>query len=169
MKKLLFTLFTLLVFTNGFSQILDPVKWKSKTEKISENEFNLVLEGKIDAGWHLYSQFTPEGGPIPLEIKYTESSGNYELVGKTKESKTKKEFNPVFEVDEIFFESKVVLTQKIKILNSKVSSIKVVIDYQTCKEVCINQNKKFVFEIPKIIELNLLLLIYKRFNLNEYD
>jgi len=152
MKKLLFTLIALLVFTDGFSQILDPVKWKSRTEKISENEFNLVLEGKIDAGWHLYSQFTPEGGPIPLEIQYTESSGNYELVGKTKESKTKKEFNPVFEVDEIFFENKVVLTQKIKILNSKVSSIKVVIDYQTCKEVCINQNKKFVFEIPKIIE-----------------
>jgi thiol:disulfide interchange protein DsbD len=123
MKKLLFTLFTFLVFTNGFSQILDPVKWKSKTEKISENEFNLVLEGKIDVGWHLYSQFTPEGGPIPLEIQYADSAGNYELVGKTKESKTKKEFNPVFEVDEIFFESKVVLTQKVKVLNSKLTSI----------------------------------------------
>ena len=152
MKKLLFILIAFLVFSNGFSQILDPVKWKFKTEKISKNEFNLILEGKIDAGWHLYSQFTPEGGPIPLEIQYTESVGNYELVGKTKESKTKKEFNPVFEVDEIFFESKVLLTQKVKILNSKIRSIKVVIDYQTCKEVCINQNKKFVFEIPKIIE-----------------
>ena len=150
MKKILFTLSALLIFTNGFSQILDPVKWKSKTEKISETEFNLILEGKIDAGWHLYSQFTPDGGPIPLEIQYSESAGNYVLVGKTKESKTKKEFNTVFEVDEIFFENKVVLTQKVKILNSKVSSIKVVIDYQTCKEVCINQNKKFVFEIPKI-------------------
>ena len=152
MKKLLFTLFAFLVFTNSFSQILDPVKWKSKTEKISKTEFNLILEGKIDAGWHLYSQFTPDGGPIPLEIHYAESVGNYELVGKTKESKTKKEFNTVFEVDEIFFEHKVVLTQKVKILNSKVSTIKVVIDYQTCKEVCINQNKKFVFEIPKITE-----------------
>jgi thiol:disulfide interchange protein DsbD len=150
MKKILFTLLALLIFTNGISQILDPVKWKSKTEKISETEFNLILEGKIDAGWHLYSQFTPDGGPIPLEIQYSESAGNYVLVGKTKESKTKKEFNTVFEVDEIFFENKVVLTQKVKILNSKVSSIKVVIDYQTCKEVCINQNKKFVFEIPKI-------------------
>ena len=152
MKKILFTLLALLIFTNGFSQILDPVKWKSKTEKISETEFNLILEGKIDAGWHLYSQFTPDGGPIPLGIQYSESAGNYVLVGKTKESKTKKEFNSVFEVDEIFFENKVVLTQKVKILNSKVSSIKVVIDYQTCKEVCINQNKKFVFEIPKITE-----------------
>jgi thiol:disulfide interchange protein DsbD len=152
MKKFLFTLLAILIFTNGFSQILDPVKWKSKTEKISETEFNLILEGKIDAGWHLYSQFTPDGGPIPLGIQYEESAGNYQLVGKTKESKTKKEFNTVFEVDEIFFENKVVLTQKINILNSKIKSIKVVIDYQTCKEVCINQNKKFVFEIPKVKE-----------------
>jgi thiol:disulfide interchange protein len=155
MKKLLFTLLALLIFTNGFSQILDPVKWKSKTEKISETEFNLILEGKIDAGWHLYSQFTPDGGPIPLGIQYEESAGNYQLVGKTKESKTKKEFNTVFEVDEIFFENKVVLTQKVKIINSKIKSIKVVIDYQTCKEVCINLNKKFVFEIPKIIETSI--------------
>jgi thiol:disulfide interchange protein DsbD len=152
MKKLLFTLLALLIFTNGFSQILDPVKWKSKTEKITETEFNLILEGKIDAGWHLYSQFTPDGGPIPLGIQYEESAGNYQLVGKTKESKTKKEFNTVFEVDEILFENKVVLTQKVKIINSKIKSIKVVIDYQTCKEVCINLNKKFVFEIPKITE-----------------
>ena len=155
MKKLLFTLLALLIFTNGFSQILDPVKWKSKTEKISETEFNLILEGKIDAGWHLYSQFTPDGGPIPLGIQYEESAGNYQLVGKTKESKTKKEFNTVFEVDEIFFENKVVLTQKVKIINSKIKSIKVVIDYQTFKEGCINLNKKFVFEIPKITETSI--------------
>lgn len=45
-----------------------------------------------------------------------------------------------------------VLSQKVKIINSKIKSIKVVIDYQTCKEVCINLNKKFVFEIPKISE-----------------
>ncbi|CAN1495622.1 COG4232 Thiol,disulfide interchange protein [Flavobacteriaceae bacterium] len=150
MKKLLFLLFAFLVYTNGIAQILDPVKWKSKTEKISETEFNLVLEGTIESGWHVYSQFTPDGGPIPLELKYAESAGNYELVGKTKESKTRKEYNPVFEVDEIFFEKKVVLTQKVKIVNSKTRSIKLKIDYQACKEVCINLNKDFQFEIPVI-------------------
>ncbi|MEY3498989.1 MAG: hypothetical protein RL308_658 [Bacteroidota bacterium] len=152
MKKILFLLFTFLVYTNGISQILDPVKWKSKTEKVTETEFNLILEGTIENGWHLYSQFTPDGGPIPLEVKFIESAGNYNLLGKTKESKTKKEFNPVFEVDEIFFEKKVILTQKVKILNSKIKSIKLKIDYQTCKESCINSNKDFQFEIPKSIE-----------------
>ena len=150
MKKLIFLLFAFLVYTNGIGQILNPVKWKSKTEKISETEFNLVLEGTIDNGWHIYSQFTPDGGPIPLELKFAESAGNYELVGKTKESKTRKEYNPVFEVDEIFFEKKVVLNQKVKIVNSKTRSIKLKIDYQACKEVCINLNKNFKFEIPVI-------------------
>lgn len=150
MKKILFLLFTLLVYINGISQILDPVKWKSKTEKVSETEFNLILEGTIENGWHLYSQFTPDGGPIPLEIKFIESAGNYDLLGKTKESKTKKEFNTVFEVDEIYFEKKVILTQKVKILNSNIRRIKLKIDYQTCKEVCINLNKDFQFEIPEI-------------------
>ena len=152
MKNLLFKLLFFLVFTNGFSQILDPVKWKFNTEKISETEFNLVLEGTIDSGWHVYSQFTPDGGPIPFELKFAESVGNYELVGKTKESKTRKEYNPVFEVDEVFFENKIVLTQKVKIVNSKTRNIKLKIDYQACKEVCINLNKKFIFKISSITE-----------------
>ncbi len=160
MKKLLFLLFTFLVYTNGIAQILDPVKWKSKIEKISETEFNLVLEGTIDKGWHLYSQFTPDGGPISLELKFAESAGNYELVGKTKESKTRKEYNSIFEVDEIFFEKKVVLTQKVKIVNSKTRSIKLKIDYQACKEVCINLNKDFQFEIP-VIASNAILPVKK--------
>lgn len=152
MKKIFFLTISLLVYSTGISQILNPVKWKSKIEKISETEFNLVLEGIIENGWHVYSQFTPDGGPLPLELKFAESVGNFELIGKTKESKTRKEYNPVFEVDEIFFEKKVVLTQKVKILNTNVQEIKLKIDFQACKEVCINLNKNFEFKIPKITE-----------------
>ncbi|HOD10495.1 MAG TPA: cytochrome C biogenesis protein, partial [Flavobacterium sp.] len=65
MKKLLFSIFTFLAFANGFSQIINPVKWTSKVEKLSDTEFNLVMEAKIDDEWHVYSQFTPADGPIP--------------------------------------------------------------------------------------------------------
>jgi len=37
----------------------------------------------------LYSQFTPEGGSLPMEIKYKNQKGNFELVGKAKEYNTK--------------------------------------------------------------------------------
>ena len=150
MKKLLFSIFTFLAFANGFAQIINPVKWTSKVEKLSETEFNLVMEGKIEDEWHVYSQFTPADGPIPAEFKFKDAKGNFELIGKTKESPYKKQYNDIFEVDEYYFEKKVTFTQKVKIINPKLTSIKASIDYQVCKEVCINQDYTFTFTLPKI-------------------
>jgi thiol:disulfide interchange protein DsbD len=150
MKKLLILL-TFLAFANSFSQIVTPVKWKTKTEKISETEFHLIFEGTIDKDWHVYSQFTPDGGPLPIELKYLNQEGNYNLIGKTKESKSKKEFNDTFGVDEIYFEKKVVLTQNVKITYASLSTIEAEIDYQVCKTSCINDHKKFKFIIPKTV------------------
>ena len=148
MNKIVLTLLLFLAFANGNSQIVKPVKWTSKVEKISDTEFNLVMEGKIDDEWHVYSQFTPADGPLPAEFKFEDAKGNYELVGKTKESPYKKQYNDVFEVDEYYFEHKVIFTQKVKILNAKLTSIKAKIDYQVCKQACINDKMQFTFAIP---------------------
>ncbi len=150
MKKIVFLLVAFFAFVTANSQVLDPVKWKSKTEKISETEYNLVLEATIDSGWHLYSQFTPDGGPIPLSFAFAPAKGVYELVGKTKESTYKKHFNDVFGVDEFFFEKKAKFIQKVTIGSAEGATIKAEIDYQVCKEVCINLNKSFQFVIPAV-------------------
>jgi thiol:disulfide interchange protein DsbD len=148
MKKLLFFLFSFLALANVNAQIVKPVKWSTKVEKLSDSEFNLVMEGKIDEGWHVYSQFTPADGPLPAEFEFKESKGNYELLGKVKESTYKKQYNEIFEVDEYYFEKKVTFTQKVKILNAKLTSIKAKIDYQVCKQACINDNASFKFDLP---------------------
>jgi thiol:disulfide interchange protein len=150
MRKAIFFLLTFLAFANLNAQIVNPVKWTTKVEKISANEFNLVMQGIIEDGWHVYSQYTPENGPLPAEFKFENAKGNYELVGKTKESPYKKQYNDVFEVDEYYFEKKVTFTQKVKIINSKTTSIKASIDYQVCKDVCINQDNAFTFQLSKI-------------------
>ena len=131
----------------GFSQVLTPVKWSNRTEKISATEFNLIFEANIEADWHVYSQFTPEDGPLPLELNFKNQKGNYELVGTAIESKTERKFNDVFGVDEVYFAKKLKLQQKIKIINTSLSKIDVNVSYQVCKEVCINDNKNFVFKI----------------------
>jgi thiol:disulfide interchange protein DsbD len=146
--KLFFLLLSLLTVASVNAQILNPVKWNHRVEKIAETEFNLVLEGTIEEGWHLYSQFTPEGGPLPLELKFDVNKANYSLIGKAVESKTKREFNTIFEVDEVFFEKKIKIIQKVKITNPKLAQINLEIDYQVCKDACINSNKKFQFLIP---------------------
>ncbi|MEO0045096.1 MAG: Thiol:disulfide interchange protein DsbD [Bacteroidota bacterium] len=149
MKKVLFFLLSFLAFANLNAQIVNPVKWSSKVEKISDTEFNLVMEAKIEDGWHVYSQFTPENGPLAAEFNFKEAKGNYELVGKVKESPYKKQYNDTFEVDEYYFEKKATFTQKVKITNPKLTFIKASIDFQVCKEVCINQDNTFTFSLPK--------------------
>ncbi len=150
MKKAFFFLLALLAFTTTQSQILDPVQWTTKIEKLSENEFTLVFEAKIEPDWHVYSQFTPDGGPLPLEFSFKNAGKDYSLIGKATESKTLRAYNDIFEVDEVFFDDKATLKQKIKVLNANLTSIDVILEYQVCKEVCINQKKKFTFKLPKI-------------------
>ncbi len=150
MKKIYLLIIAFFAFANANSQILTPVKWTSKTDKISETEFNLIISGKIDDSWHVYSQFTPDGGPLPLELKFSDQKGNFDLVGKASESPYKKAFNDVFEVDEYYFEKSVTITQKVKIINPKINKINLTVDYQVCKESCINDKKIFIFDIPVI-------------------
>ena len=148
MKKLLYILLAFFAVHSLTAQVLKPVKWTSKIEKNSDTEFTLVFEGFSDKDWHVYSQFTPDGGPLPLEFDFKDKDGNYKLIGKAIESKYEKKFNEVFGVDEYFFEGKFSIRQKIKIINTSLKTINVQADYQVCKEVCINDKAKFSFVVP---------------------
>jgi thiol:disulfide interchange protein DsbD len=153
-KHILFLLLFLFAFAKGNAQILEPVKWTSKIEKKSGNNAVLVFDGTIEKDWHMYSQFTPEGGPLALEITFKNQKGNYELVGKAKEGKTKTAFNDVFGVNETFFEGKAHIEQEIKIINPNLKTVDVDFDFQVCKEVCINSNKKFSIAIPSTFKMD---------------
>lgn len=132
----------------GFSQDDDtPVVWSTDVEKISDLEYELVLKGKIFEGWHVYSQFTAEGGSLPSEFSYKEVGADYELVGSTQESATETEYSDIFEVEETFFKKEVVFTQKVKLLKPDLAQIKVNLFYQVCKEVCIPADVDFVFSL----------------------
>ena len=148
MKKIVVLLVMVLAFAKGNAQLLNPVKWTTQIEKKSEGNYVLTFNGVIDTGWHLYSQFTAEGGSLPLEVLFKNQKGNFELIGKTKESKTKTAYNDIFEVNETFFEKKAQLTQEIHVTNPKLTKVEVSLNYQVCKEACINLEKNFTFVIP---------------------
>lgn len=150
MKKISLLLFFFFAFISSNAQILDPVKWTSKIEKTSDTEYLLTFNGIIEPEWHMYSQFTPEGGVNPLEVLMNNGEGNFEPIGKATESKTRTEFNEVFEIDETFFENVVQLQQKIKINNKENNLIQIELSYQVCKQVCIQQNKYFEFDLKRL-------------------
>jgi thiol:disulfide interchange protein DsbD len=148
MKKILLILFAFLAFAKANAQVLDPVKWTTAIEKKSETNYVLTFNAVIEKDWHMYSQFTPDGGPLALEVVFKDQKGNFNLVGKAKESKTTTAFNDVFGVNEIFFHDKAQIQQEIELINPKNTLIQAELNYQVCKEVCINLEKKFTFKIP---------------------
>ena len=152
MRKIIFLLVAFLAFAEGNAQILDPVKWTTKIEKKSESNYILTFEGVIENDWHLYSQFTPDGGPLALEVIFKNQKGNFNLIGKAKEGKTTTAYNAIFEVNETFFVKNALIQQEIVLINPKISKIEVALNYQVCKDACINQEKKFSFTIPSKIK-----------------
>jgi thiol:disulfide interchange protein DsbD len=148
MRKITYILLLITFFAQG--QILNPVKWKSNVVQKSANEFELVMEATIENEWHMYSQYTPDGGALPTVFDYKNAKGNYTLVGKTKESAYKKVFNDIFEVDEYYFAKTAQFKQVIKVTNPKLKEVKVFVEYQACKEQCIQQDNTFTFQLPEI-------------------
>ena len=107
------------------------------------------MDATIENEWHIYSQHTPEGGAQPASFEYKDAKGNYTLVGKTVEGPYKKVFNDIFEVDEYYFAKTAQFKQVVKVTNNKLKEIKVYIEYQACKEQCIQQDQTFTFVIPE--------------------
>lgn len=150
MKKIFYLLLLGFVFVKVQAQIINPVKWEPRIEKKSTSEYVLTFNGNIEAGWHVYSQFTPEDGPLPAEFIFHDNKSNYEFIGKATESETKREFNEIFGVDEIFFSNKVTFTQLIKQINPEKEIIQVELSYQVCKENCISETKYFEFNLKTL-------------------
>ena len=123
----------------------EPALWSHEVRSLENGEYELVFTAEIAPGWHIYSQFTAEGGSLPSEFTYLKAGRDYELLGITQESKTVKEFSEIFEVEETFFKGKAVFTQRIRLLDPEVRQLEVELFYQICKEVCIP--KEIVFQV----------------------
>ena len=143
--------FTLLIFFCTFllnaQTEKNPVVWKTSVEKISDTEYNLIFNATILDQWHLYSQYNPEGASLPLEITAADENPAYVLVGKAEESKTYKEYTETWEKDEIFFKDKATLTQRIQLTNKDITTIKLNLFAQVCKELCIQFDEDFTFSL----------------------
>lgn len=148
MNKAIIYIFTLVLSFIGFSQTDDePVLWTQELNQISDTEFELIIKADILKEWHVYSQFTAEGGSQPSEFIFEKAGEEIELLGKAEESETITEFSEIFEVDETYFKDHLTFTQKIKILDANVNLVKVLLYYQVCKDVCIPGEQEFIFAL----------------------
>ena len=132
MKKIILII-TILFSVNSFAQILNPVKWSSSVEKISETEYLLTSKATIDLGWHLYSQNVPDDGPIATTFKYDDSNDDFKFIGKTLEEEGHTIYDPIFEMKIKFFELSTTFIQKVEV-DEGISSIYATVEYMVCDD-----------------------------------
>jgi len=133
MRKIYLFITLLSITLTGFSQIHDPVKWSTSVEKISAEEYDLIITASIEDNWHLYSQNVPEDGPIPTTFTF-ENDDNFSLVGKTAEQEGHTVHDPVFEMKIKYFENKAVFKQRIKSLSENVFNVVGEVEFMVCDD-----------------------------------
>jgi hypothetical protein len=72
-KKWMLTVIVVLAAFAVNAQIMKPVTWSYAAKKTSKNEATVFLKATIQPGWHIYSQYLKEGGPIPTSFTFTPS------------------------------------------------------------------------------------------------
>lgn len=134
LKIFAIALLSLLTVQQAIAQISEPVKWRFSVESISETEVDLVMNASIDDAWHLYSQYFPNGGPIPMSFSF-EATDNYEIVDSVLEiSKIYEEYDDIFEINTKYFKKEAVFKQRIKVLNESPFVIYGYLDGQACQD-----------------------------------
>ena len=149
MKKIMFALLGILLGTSLWAQQLDPVKWNYSVKETSATEAELVFTAKLDAGWHLYSQYTDPNGPLAIVFEFTPSA-DYQLIDKVREPKPHEEMDEIFGCVVKSFSGTVVFRQKVKRLSDKDFTVKGIVSYQLCNDgSCIApEDHDFTFKVP---------------------
>nr|WP_302829134.1 cytochrome c biogenesis protein CcdA [uncultured Bacteroides sp.] len=133
MKKILFSVFLLLLAVMVQAQIHEPVKFKSELKTLSAGEAEIVFTGVIDKGWHVYSTDLGDGGPISATFN-TEKLSGAELVGKLKPvGKEVSAFDKLFEMKVRYFENTAQFVQKLK-LTGGAYEIDGYLEYGACND-----------------------------------
>lgn len=126
---------------------LHPVSWTQELIPVTDSTYTLIFKAEIQEEWHLYSQYTPDGGALPTEFEFSNEGIGYVLLGPVQESETQTAYSDIFEVDETFFKKEASFTQDILVTDPGLAGIQVDIFYQVCKEVCIGAEKTFLVSI----------------------
>ena len=134
------------------SQIInaqEPIKFYTEVNKVSDDNYQLIINGEIEENWRLYSIYIEEGGAIPTEIVLDNINPNdFELSGNVIESPTITKFDPIFGLDQTYFVEKNSFTQNIKINNKDLKKIFGKIAYQACDDsVCIFRESDLEFNL----------------------
>lgn len=133
MKKLTATLVLALITALCFAQ-QSPVKWSTSAQKVDGGQYKVTITATFNEPWHIYSQNTPDGGPVPTSFSFTKNP-LVTLVGKPKESgKMKTIHDKNFGVDVKYYSDKVSFTQLVKVRGNVKTNLAGEVNFMVCND-----------------------------------
>lgn len=142
MRISIITAFVLLLASQLHAQIKDPVSWTAKSRKKGD-AYEIVLTAVLPKPWHIYSQTTGDGGPIPTKITFSKNP-LVSLDGQVKELGTlKQEYDKLFDTNVKYYGDKVEFVQLVKLKGKVKTNVNVAVEYMTCNDSqCLPPTKK---------------------------
>ncbi len=151
MKKVAFTLFFAALTSMVIGQMNNPVTWTYEAKKRSAGTYDIVLTADVAHPWHIYSQNTGKGGPIPTTITLKSNPLISYTKGKAKEvGKLEKTFDENFKTNVLFFSDKVQFVKTVKVKGGIKTNLSGTVEYMVCDE------SKCLPPVKKTFDLKLL-------------
>jgi len=140
----------MLAALGSFGQLLNPIKWETRVKQVSNAEYQLIWEAKLQKHWHLYSQDIEPGGPIPTAFEFGELPDGVELIGTPQEPESEKEYDPNYDMVLKYFSNSATFSQKVKVSNPAALALTGEIYFMVCDSTqCLPPDYlEFTFNIP---------------------
>ncbi len=134
MKRIALSVLLLTTTLLCFSQGENPVSWSYEAKKKSADTYDIIITANVDHTWHIYSQKTGKGGPVPTTIAFKSNplivkSGVVKEIGKLE-----KVFDKNFNTDVLFFSDKVQFVQTVKVKGKAKTNMSGTIEYMVCDD-----------------------------------
>ena len=134
MRKTVLMMMVLLAGFLASAQVQNPVKWAYKLKKVNATTYEVHITATIDKGWHVYSQTTPDGGPVPTTINFSKNP-LITLVGTAKEvGKLEQRHEELFGVDVKQFSNSVNFIQTIKVKAAVKTAVTGSVEFMVCND-----------------------------------
>lgn len=158
MNRLFYALAALLLASSAaFAQILQPVTWSTSVRNLDGGKLELVATAKIDAGWHVYSQFIGDDGPIPTAFTLP-ASKDLKTEGPVREPKPIKEFDKNFGMELAYFAKKADFVITARRISNAAFTYTAEVEFMVCDdERCLPPDYvSLVFKVPAAAEPELI-------------
>lgn len=110
----------------------EPVAWSFVAEKKQNDIFEVKAIAELQSGWHIYSQSTPAGGPVPTHLRFQQNPLIKFIGDVREEGKREQHYEPLFEVDVFQFSHKVAFVQDVQVRSAATTRLSGSVRFMAC-------------------------------------